>query len=242
MTTRLLTLALAVCLGCSDPAPEPSDGGVDAGTSVPEAQPMPLARIDDGASGLSHAVSFQGTVTEHGPARENPFEAEGITPARLLQVRPVDGDPVRLFYTLPRPYAFAAYPNDQLRGLYRERAGGTGSSHGVRLTSYTDQLIVQFEDGTRGLALEDDERSGFSFALDLQPVSEEPDDCGRKVRYPMLVTNGARTKRLFPGQSETFPLPGGQDTTLVLLDSWRIEDARCSDLPEFSVGYIVLPR
>lgn len=242
MTMRLLTFAVALAVACSDRAPETSDAGSDAGPSVPTSQPMPLVRIDDGLAGMSRAVSVQGTVTEHGPARENPFEAEGITPARLLQVRPVDGDPVRLFYTLPKPYAFAAYPNDHLRGLYRERAGGTGSSHGVRLTSYTDQLIVQFEDGARGLALEDDERSGFSFALDLQPVSEEPDDCGRKVRYPMLVTNGARTKRLFPGQTETFPLPSGQDTTLVLLDAWRIEDASCSDLPEFSVGYIVLPR
>jgi hypothetical protein len=240
-------------LACSEPAPE---GSADTGTTTttpdaggnPAPLPMPVARMDEAQRGTSHTVTILGKVTEHGrPSWEegpNPFEAEGVTPARFIDVVSTDGSSGRLYYTLPEPYGFRAAPNTQAKLFYRERFAGAnlGSSYGARLEMLTGELVALFEDGTHGPALDEAERVGFSFELDPQPASAETVECGKRVHYPVLVTNGARKKRLFGGESALFDLASGQVVKLTLFDAWRIEDDTCGGQPAFSIGYLVVPE
>lgn len=243
-SVRLLCGAgLCAALACSSPSPDGSDAGTaapDAGHGVPAPLPFPLVRMADDGAGTSHANTFQGVVTAHGPAREDPF-TDGSTPARVLEVKLTDGSAQKLFYTLPAPFAFAAFPSDPVKVTYRERAAGFGSSYGARVQTITGLLKVLVEDGAVGSAFEDGERLGFTFALDPQPLSEERVDCGRKVHYPAVVQNGAKKKRLFGGQAEGFTLDDGENVTFTLLDAWRIEDSTCADVPAFAIGYLVTP-
>lgn len=246
---KTLALASLVLLSAACSGSTPDGGGADAGTTSPDAGtplptsiPFPVVRMSDAQSGTSHFLEYEGVVSEHGPARENPFETEGVTPARLLQVKETDASIRKLFYTLPRPYAFAAFPNTQVRVLYRERVAGFGSSYGTRVDALAGKLVALFEDGTNGMALESAERLGFAFAIDPQPLAEEQVDCGRRVHYPVIVSNGTRQKRLFGGQSEVYTTPDGQVVRLTLFDAYRIEDSVCGDVPEFSIAYFAEPN
>lgn len=247
MSRRGLLLAAGLALGvaaCSSGTERDPDGASDAGTvdagSQPTAYPLPLLRMDSLLSGTTHDATWQGTVMEHGPNRDNPFGS--VTPARWLEVRLSNDDRERLYYTLPEPFGFRAFPQEQVEVTYRERAATAGySSYGALVTTLTGDLRILVEDGTWGPAFDDAQRLGFSFELDLgQPLEAEEVQCGKRVRYPVMVSNGERTRRLLPGQDEIFETDAGH-ARFVLLDAWRLEDALCGNAPELSIGYLALP-
>ncbi len=243
MHARLAVLSVAALLmiaacSASEDASNADAGSLeaDAGT-LPTAYPMPLFRMADAEAGTSHTARYQGVVTEHGPARDNPFGGD-VTPARQLSLRLVDGSEVRLYYTLPRPFSFAAFPGDQLRLTYAERASGLGASHGVRIETITGDLRLLAEDGSFGLALDEADRLGFSFTLDAVALESTPVDCGQRVRRAALASQGGRTRRLAPGETQLFGTTEAP-LSLTLLDAWRIEDSICGSVPELSLGYLV---
>jgi hypothetical protein len=148
-----------------------------------------------------------------------------------------------LYYTLPTPFTFAAAINDQVKVHFRERAQSFGSSFGAKVEGYFGGLRVLFDDGRVGPAFDKPEdRPNFTIEPDTQALSEEADDCGRKVRYPALVGQGEDRKRLFPGDNATFTLTTGGDVSFTLLDLYRLEDSSCGNAPDFSVAYIILPK
>lgn len=245
---RLAAIALVALGACGPGAETPADAGVsDAGASDAGTRPalpaeLPLVRRADAQSGLSHAFEWMGVVAEHGPAREIPEALGGVTPARALAVRDSAGTLEKVFYTLPKPLAFAAFPGEQVRFLYREHATGYGSSYGLRVTLVTGGLRVLVEDGTWGPALEAAERLGFSFTLDTgQPLLTDEVDGATRRHYPVVVKRGDHAKRLFYGQSETFTLDDGSKVTFHLVDAFRFEDAVAGGAPPLSIGYVVVP-
>lgn len=244
MIARGLVVA-ALLVACSS-APDDGEATPDAGTTTPDAGtpsgplPAPLARTNDPRTGTSYSVAFQGLVDEHGPARDDPFP--DLTPARVLRVKLVDGSRKALYYTLPTGFAFAAFPNENVSVLYRERVSAAGfSSHGARVTTVAGELRALFEDGSAGPALEEAERLGFTFELDDgQPLDEETETCGRRVHYPLIVEAGGRRRRILPGESDVFPTTAG-NLRFTLLDAWRIADSLCGDAPALSLAWFAKP-
>jgi hypothetical protein len=235
-------LACAPAEGAPDAAaPAPDGGAPDAGAPDPKPLPFPVAKMDKPQAGTNYRVHVPGVVSEHGPNRVKPAAFGDAQPARRLALRLADGSTIEaLYYTLPEPFAFAALPGASLDLLYREAPLGFETSAGARLLDATGKLVVLFEDGVAGPAFDDDERLGITFALDLLELTVDEDPCGRKVGYPMRVTVGGVTRRLFPGETFRFALSGGDPVDFTLLDAYRIEDAVCS-VPEFSVAYLVRP-
>ncbi len=194
--------------------------------------------MTDPQDGTSHSVSFQGKVTSIDPPQT---QVDGETPASQLQVLD-NSNQETLFYTLPTGFYVSAFPNDWVQVLYRQNSDGSASSYGARIEDLDGHLIAMFVDGEIGPALLDSERLGFTFALDTtQPLATETTDCGTKLHYPVMVTNGSRTKRLFDGQSETYTLADGEPVTFTLFDAWRLEDPRCPAPPDYAIGYVVEP-
>ena len=237
-----LALGLLAVAACAAPEALPDEntdaGPVDAGT--PTAYPLPLLRMNSARDGTTHTDSWAGVVTEHGPARDQPFTT--IEPARRLSVRLATANTRALYYTLPVPFGFRAFPNEQVQITYSESVATAGaSSYGAKVTTHDGALRLLVEDATWGPAFDDEDRLGFSFELDLgQPLEEETQTCGRWVRYPVMVTNGERTRRLFPGEEQRFDTEEGV-VRFVLLDAWRLEDSLCGDAPAVSLGYLALP-
>lgn len=236
-------LAVAAC--SSDPREDESDAGStkqDGGIGTHGPYPFPVARMDDGKLGFTHDSMLEGVVAKHSSAQAVPSSFGEVRPARVLSVRATSGSTDELYYTLPTPFSFNAAMNDQVKVHYREKVESFGSSYGAKVEGYFGGLRVLFEDGRFGPAFDQADRLNFTFERDLQPLNEESDDCGRKVRYPAIVGQGEDRKRLFPGDAADFTLTTGGDVTFTLLDLYRIEDSVCGNAAEYSIAYIVLPK